>query len=144
MAEAQRMEVVLCWHMHQPEYRDLRSGQYQFPWTYLHAVKDYVDMAAHLEAHPGARAVVNFAPVLLEQIADYAAQLEDCLGRGSAIRDPLLGTSIRDSVLIGPRADQPSLVQYASALSNRVSSRSVNHFVAETNPYRPGTTSLAG
>ena len=90
MAEAQRMEVVLCWHMHQPEYRDLRSGQYQFPWTYLHAVKDYVDMAAHLEAHPGARAVVNFAPVLLEQIADYAAQLEDCLGRGSAIRDPLL------------------------------------------------------
>ena len=90
MAEAQRMEVVLCWHMHQPEYRDLRSGQYQFPWTYLHAVKDYVDMAAHLEAQPGARAVVNFAPVLLEQIADYAAQLEDCLGRGSAIRDPLL------------------------------------------------------
>ena len=67
---AEPLNVVLCWHMHQPEYRDLRSGQYQFPWTYLHAVKDYVDMAAHLEAHPGARAVVNFAPVLLEQIAD--------------------------------------------------------------------------
>jgi alpha-amylase/alpha-mannosidase (GH57 family) len=90
MAEAERMDVILCWHMHQPEYRDLRSGQYQFPWTYLHAVKDYIDMAAHLEAHVEARAVVNFAPVLLEQIADYAAQLEDYLGRGSAIRDPLL------------------------------------------------------
>ena len=23
MAEAERMEVILCWHMHQPEYRDL-------------------------------------------------------------------------------------------------------------------------
>lgn len=92
MAEPQpeRMQVILCWHMHQPEYRDLRSGQYQFPWTYLHAVKDYVDMAAHLEANPEARAVVNFAPVLLEQIADYALQLDDYLVRGTAIRDPLL------------------------------------------------------
>ncbi|HMV72409.1 MAG TPA: hypothetical protein PKC08_09565, partial [Pseudomonadales bacterium] len=40
------MPVILCWHMHQPEYRDLGDGQYQFPWTYLHAIKDYVDMAA--------------------------------------------------------------------------------------------------
>ena len=27
MAEAQQMEVILCWHMHQPEYRDLRTGE---------------------------------------------------------------------------------------------------------------------
>ncbi|HID49285.1 MAG TPA: hypothetical protein EYP40_06710, partial [Chromatiales bacterium] len=36
--------------MHQPEYRDQRNGEYHLPWTYLHAIKDYVDMAAHLEA----------------------------------------------------------------------------------------------
>jgi alpha-amylase/alpha-mannosidase (GH57 family) len=40
--------------MHQPEYRDLATGEFQFPWTYLHAIKDYVDMAAHLEAQPDA------------------------------------------------------------------------------------------
>ncbi len=76
--------------MHQPEYRDLVSGEYQLPWTYLHAIKDYVDMAAHLEAVPAARAVVNFAPVLLDQINDYANQLHGYLKDAAALRDPLL------------------------------------------------------
>ena len=67
MSADKPMSVVLCWHMHQPEYRDRRSGVIHQPWTYLHAIKDYVDMAAHIEARPGARAVVNFAPILLEQ-----------------------------------------------------------------------------
>ncbi len=89
------MKVVLCWHMHQPEYRDLRSGEYQLPWTYLHAMKDYVDMAAHLEAHPKARAVVNFAPVLLDQIDDYCRQITAYFERGTALRDPLLATLTR-------------------------------------------------
>lgn len=85
-----RLKVVLCWHMHQPQYRDLISGEYQLPWTYLHAIKDYVDMAAHLEAQPSARVVVNFAPVLLEQIDDYAAQVRGFLTDQKAIRDPIL------------------------------------------------------
>ncbi|MBI3898279.1 MAG: glycoside hydrolase [Gammaproteobacteria bacterium] len=85
-----RLKVVLCWHMHQPQYRDLISGSYQLPWVYLHAIKDYVDMAAHLEAHPAARAVVNVAPILLEQIADYAAQVHGFLNNSAAIRDPIL------------------------------------------------------
>ena len=84
------MSVVLCWHMHQPEYRDLRTGTIHLPWTYLHAVKDYVDMAAHLEAVPGARAVVNFAPILLEQIEDYVQQVTAYLEGHGAIRDPIL------------------------------------------------------
>ena len=45
-----RLKVVLLWHMHQPQYRDPTSGAYQLPWTYLHAIKDYTDMVAHLEA----------------------------------------------------------------------------------------------
>jgi len=76
--------------MHQPVYRDSDSGQYILPWTYLHAIKDYVDMAAHLEANADARAVVNFAPVLLEQIEDYARQLRAFLDAGEDIGDPLL------------------------------------------------------
>ena len=86
----QPMSVVLCWHMHQPEYRDLRTGRVHLPWTYLHATKDYVDMAAHLEAVPEARAVVNFAPILLEQIEDYASQVEAYLAGHGVIKDPLL------------------------------------------------------
>lgn len=84
------LNVVVYWHMHQPEYRDLRNGEYHLPWTYLHTIKDYVDMAAHLENNPDARAVINFAPVLLEQIDDYAQQLGGYLNYGKALRDPLL------------------------------------------------------
>jgi alpha-amylase/alpha-mannosidase (GH57 family) len=53
--------------------------------VYLHAIKDYVDMAAHLERAAGVRAVVNFVPVLLDQLDDYADQF--ATGR---LRDPLL------------------------------------------------------
>src|SRR3569623_929782 len=90
MSANSRLHVVLCWHMHQPEYRDLASGNYQLPWTYLHAFKDYVDMASHLEQVPAARAVFNFAPVLLDQLADYAAQIDAYLKDAVALRDPLL------------------------------------------------------
>jgi alpha-amylase/alpha-mannosidase (GH57 family) len=76
--------------MHQPQYCNMMSGEYHQPWTYLHAIKDYVDMAAHLEAVPNAKAVVNFAPILLDQLADYAGQVRSFLRDGKTIRDPLL------------------------------------------------------
>ncbi len=85
-----RLNVVLCWHMHQPYYREGLDGPYRLPWVYLHAVKDYDDMAAHLERNPGMRAVVNFAPVLLEQLEDYAARLDRFLADGTPMQDPLL------------------------------------------------------
>ncbi len=82
--------------MHQPEYRDLSSGEYMLPWTYLHAIKDYVDMAAHLEAVPAARAVVNFAPILIEQIQDYAAQVRQYFQNEEPLKDPLLASLVND------------------------------------------------
>jgi alpha-amylase/alpha-mannosidase (GH57 family) len=85
-----RLKVVLCWHMHQPEYRNYVDGRYQLPWTYLHAIKDYVDMAAIIEQTPGARAVVNFVPVLLDQIEDYAAGVNGFMTERRPLRDPLL------------------------------------------------------
>ena len=90
MSDEQPMRVVLCWHMHQPQYRDPVTGTYHLPWTYLHAIKDYIDMAALLEAEPNARAVINFAPTLLEQIDDYAMRLRDHLSDGRALGDSLL------------------------------------------------------
>ena len=87
-----KLKVVLCWHMHQPEYRDLRKNEYQLPWTYLHVIKDYVDMVDHLETIPGARAVVNFTPTLLEQIEDYKQQVKKFLRNNTPLRDPLLAS----------------------------------------------------
>ncbi|MGR9045492.1 MAG: glycoside hydrolase [Gammaproteobacteria bacterium] len=93
-----RLKLVLCWHMHQPEYRDLQTGEYQLPWTYLHVIKDYIDMIAHLDAVPEAKAVVNFAPILLEQIEDYARQISNYLHDGIAIADPLLAALVAPTV----------------------------------------------
>jgi alpha-amylase/alpha-mannosidase (GH57 family) len=91
-AAGTRLKVVLCWHMHQPQYRERPDGEYRLPWTYLHAIKDYTDMVAHLEAQPRARAVVNFAPILLEQLDDYARQVRAFLDEGHPIHDNLLAT----------------------------------------------------
>jgi alpha-amylase/alpha-mannosidase (GH57 family) len=76
--------------MHQPWYRESQEGDFQLPLVYLHALKDYVDMVAHLESHPGMRCVVNFTPVLLEQLDDYAIQFREHLTEGKRFADPLL------------------------------------------------------
>jgi len=104
------MSVVLVWHMHQPEYRDLRTGAIHLPWTYLHAIKDYVDMAAHLEAVPGARAVVNFAPILLEQLENYVEQIASYLDGRGAIRDPVLAC-LAEPALPGNQAARLRLIR---------------------------------
>ncbi len=83
--EMQPINFVLLWHMHQPDYRNYETGEFMLPWVYLHAIKDYTDMVCHFEAHPSMKAVVNFVPVLLDQLEDYAAQF--AMGE---IRDPLL------------------------------------------------------
>ena len=83
--EQRRLRLILCWHMHQPDYRDYASGESTLPWTYLHALKDYTDMVRHLERHPQARAVFNFVPVLLDQLEAYVQAF-----REGAVRDPLL------------------------------------------------------
>ncbi|OAI17617.1 glycoside hydrolase [Methylomonas lenta] len=96
------LKLVLCWHMHQPEYRDTSSGEFKLPWTYLHVIKDYVDMVAHLEAVPTAKAVVNFAPILLEQIEDYSNQVSAFLQDRIGIKDPLLAALVDPSISADP------------------------------------------
>lgn len=103
------LPVVLFWHMHQPPYKDALSGRYVLPWTWLHAIKDYTDMAAHLEQVPGAKAVVNFTPVLVEQVEDLAALVRAHLREGSAIPDALLAT-LSDAPLPAVPADRIALL----------------------------------
>lgn len=67
------IDVVIVWHMHQPYYKDPLRNEYALPWTYLHGIKDYFDMPAIVEDTPGATAVFNLVPSLIEQLLDYAA-----------------------------------------------------------------------
>jgi alpha-amylase/alpha-mannosidase (GH57 family) len=99
-----RLPVVLLWHMHQPQYRDALTGQYVLPWTYLHAIKDYTDMAAHLEENPAARAVVNFTPVLLDQLDELSGRVRQHLVEGTPLPDPVLGLLGPDPVPTDPAA----------------------------------------
>ena len=87
------IDLVFLWHMHQPDYRDYASGDFLLPWVYLHAIKDYSDMAYHLEQHPKVKAVVNFVPVLLDQLEDYQRQFAS-----GKIRDPLLRLLARENL----------------------------------------------
>ena len=90
MASKLPVRLVLVWHMHQPDFRDFTSGEFSHPWVYLHAIKDYSDMAAHLEQHPSLHAVVNLVPILLDQLEDYADQIAT-----GHLRDRLLRLLVR-------------------------------------------------
>jgi len=59
--------------MHQPYYKDPLKNEYALPWTYLHGIKDYFDMPAIVEDTPGAKAVFNLVPSLIEQLLEYAS-----------------------------------------------------------------------
>jgi alpha-amylase/alpha-mannosidase (GH57 family) len=102
MVSPSRLPVVLLWHMHQPQYRDALTGRYVLPWTYLHAIKDYTDMAAHMEANPAARAVVNFTPVLLEQLEEISRRVGEHLAHGGPLPDPVLALLGPDPVPADP------------------------------------------
>lgn len=91
MSDKRPLDLVLVWHMHQPDYRDYATGEFTRPWVYLHAIKDYTDMAGLLERCPGVSAVINLAPVLLDQLEDYADQFAT-----GQFRDPLLKLLSRD------------------------------------------------
>ncbi|HUS08641.1 MAG TPA: glycoside hydrolase family 57 protein [Bryobacteraceae bacterium] len=68
-------EIYVCfvWHMHQPFYKDLVSGEYKLPWTRLHALKDYYGMVKVLEDFPAVHQTFNLVPSLLVQIDEYAS-----------------------------------------------------------------------
>jgi alpha-amylase/alpha-mannosidase (GH57 family) len=65
--------VAILWHMHQPYYQDLVTGEHILPWVRLHALKDYWGMASLLEEFPAVRVTFNLVPSLLVQLEAYAA-----------------------------------------------------------------------
>lgn len=83
-------QIYLCflWHMHQPFYKDLISGEYRMPWTRLHALKDYYGMVEILHEFPEIRQTFNLVPSLAVQVEEYA--------EGSAI-DPGLRIALKSA-----------------------------------------------
>jgi len=125
MANNGKTKVVLLWHMHQPDYRDIMTGEYYFPWTYLHAIKDYVDMAAHIEAQPKAKAVVNFAPILLEQLDDYADQITAHFANNTPIKDVVLASLVEPSL---PASGSPEFIKLAQKYLRANRERMIERF----------------
>jgi len=68
-----KVNLVLLWHMHQPQYRDPETGRYVLPWTRLHALKDYWGMVKILEEFPKFHATFNVVPSLGLQLEEYAS-----------------------------------------------------------------------
>jgi alpha-amylase/alpha-mannosidase (GH57 family) len=79
--------TTLCflWHMHQPFYKDLWTGQFRLPWTRLHALKDYAGMVRILGDFPDVHQTFNLVPSMVAQIEEYAS------GKAS---DPFLEVAI--------------------------------------------------
>jgi alpha-amylase/alpha-mannosidase (GH57 family) len=64
--------VAILWHMHQPFYEDLATGEHILPWVRLHALKDYWGMVALLREFPQVRVTFNLVPSLLVQLEAFA------------------------------------------------------------------------
>jgi len=64
--------------MHQPVYKNGLTGEYELPWVFLHAIKDYYDMPWHLSRFPKVKAVFNLTPSLVFQLEEYASGKAKC------------------------------------------------------------------
>jgi alpha-amylase/alpha-mannosidase (GH57 family) len=64
--------VALLWHMHQPFYQDLVTGEHILPWVRLHALKDYWGMVALLREFPDVKVTFNLVPSMLVQLEAFA------------------------------------------------------------------------
>ena len=71
--EGPKIRLVLLWHMHQPFYKDMISGEYRLPWVRLHALKDYYGMVKLLDDFPDVHQNFNLVPSLVAQIQDYVS-----------------------------------------------------------------------
>ena len=64
--------LCFLWHMHQPFYKNLWTGEYKLPWTRLHALKDYAGMVEILREFPSIHQTFNLVPSMVVQIEEYA------------------------------------------------------------------------
>ncbi|MFH0738449.1 MAG: glycoside hydrolase family 57, partial [Candidatus Omnitrophota bacterium] len=63
--------LAFIYHMHQPYYKNLLTGEMTLPWVRLHGIKDYLDMVEMLANYPAVHQTFNLVPSLIEQLKDY-------------------------------------------------------------------------
>ena len=66
--------VAILWHMHQPYYEDLATGEHVLPWVRMHGLKDYYGMVALLKEFPQVKLTFNLVPSLLVQLEAFAEE----------------------------------------------------------------------
>src|SRR5664279_6185495 len=96
------INLRFLWHMHQPFYKDLISGEYKLPWTRMHALKDYYGMVQMLEEFPKIKQTFNLVPSMIAQIEEYA--------RGEA-QDPFLRCALKPAETLTPD-EQAFILKY--------------------------------
>lgn len=96
--------INLCfvWHMHQPFYKDLVTGEYNLPWTRMHALKDYYGMVKVLEGFPAVHQTFNLVPSMMVQLEEYAS--------GQAV-DPFLKAALKPAEELTEQ-EQEFILQY--------------------------------
>jgi alpha-amylase/alpha-mannosidase (GH57 family) len=97
-----KINICFLWHMHQPFYKDLVSGEYRLPWARLHALKDYYGMVKILEDFPDIHQTFNLVPSLLVQLQEYAT------GKAS---DPFLELALKPTEQLQP-AEKEFILRY--------------------------------
>jgi alpha-amylase/alpha-mannosidase (GH57 family) len=107
--------IYLCfvWHMHQPFYKNLATGEYRLPWTRLHALKDYYGMVKILDEFPGIHQTFNLVPSMAVQIQDYAKE---------TAADPFLRVALTPAEELSEQ-DQEFLLTYAFYATHRLIDR---------------------
>jgi alpha-amylase/alpha-mannosidase (GH57 family) len=94
--------VCFVWHMHQPFYKDLISGEYKLPWTRMHALKDYYGMVRILDSFPDIHQTFNLVPSMLVQLEEYAS--------GTAA-DPFLKLALKPAEML-TRSEKEFILRY--------------------------------
>lgn len=106
------IRLLFLWHMHQPYYKNLVTGEYRMPWARLHALKDYYGMVKLLDEFPGLHQTFNLVPSLIAQIQDYV--------NGSA-RDPLFDIIAKPAPDLSPTEREFALANlFQSNLQNMI------------------------
>ena len=67
-------QVAILWHMHQPYYEDLATGEHVLPWVRMHALKDYYGMVALVREFPQMKLTFNLVPSMLVQLESFAGE----------------------------------------------------------------------
>jgi alpha-amylase/alpha-mannosidase (GH57 family) len=118
-------KVAILWHMHQPYYEDLLTGEHILPWVRLHALKDYYGMVALLREFPDVRLTFNLVPSLLMQVEAFAAgrahdrYLETSLKPAEELTNEDVGFMLRNFFHAQPERMIAPYPRYAELLTRR-------------------------